>query len=99
MSTNKQYDLQLLHEGFHSTSPGHTLELPVSKILVSDSWNQRRTSLTEQVQPQTITHTTYSKSSPNQFALFSLENIIQSGNIELHLASTTPLNKAHSYHI
>ena len=97
MSTNKQYDLQLLHEGFHST--GHTLELPVSKILVSDSWNQRRTSLTEQVQPQTITHTTYSKSSPNQFALFSLENIIQSGNIELHLASTTPLNKAHSYHI
>ena len=32
MSTNKQYDLQLLHEGFHST--GHTLELPVSKILV-----------------------------------------------------------------
>ena len=97
MSTNKQYDLKLLHEGFHST--GHTPELLSSKILVSDSRDQRHTSLTEQVKPQTITHTAYSKSSPNQFALFSLENIIQSRNIELHLASTTPLKKAHSYHI
>ena len=97
MSTNKQYGLKLLLEEFHST--GHTPELASLKILVSNSWNQRRTSLTEQVQPQTITHTTYSESSPNKFALFSLENGIQSRNIELHLASTTPLKKAHSYHI
>ena len=97
MSPNKQYGLKLLLEGFDST--GHIPELPLSKILVSDSWNQKRTSLTEQVKPQTITHTAYSKSSPNQFALFSLENIIQSRNIELLLASTTPLKKAHSYHI